>query len=224
MSMMLASHAEYAAAATEVKLRPLAPPITKQLSFSSAAYQRGRFCALVAAASPTARKQSGRRAPAAARHQCQHRRATSSCDLPQSGLEVLYEEHGFRRYSSTSRASLSYLAAIHHNHAPVCLYPPSAHDIVAALWPSGPTAAGTFGNSVPRTKRRAQATLQLSAAPARMVVLVSAAPDPVNQGQLLGLYRLFINGVNVGIGPGRGKLNLANHPSASVYDRIEVPT
>ena len=42
MPMMLASHAEYAAAATEVNLRPLAPQVSKQLSFSSAAYQRGR--------------------------------------------------------------------------------------------------------------------------------------------------------------------------------------
>ena len=43
----------------------------------------------------------------------------------------------------TSRASLPYLAAIHHNRAAVCLN--VAH--TAALWPSGPT--GTFGNSVP---------------------------------------------------------------------------
>ena len=35
MPMMLASHAEYAAAATEVNLRPLAPQVSKQLSFSS---------------------------------------------------------------------------------------------------------------------------------------------------------------------------------------------
>ena len=50
----------------------------------------------------------------------------------------------------TSRASLPYLAAIHHSHATVCLY--VAH--ITALWPSGPT--GTFGNSVLCTKCRAQ--------------------------------------------------------------------
>ena len=44
----------------------------------------------------------------------------------------------------TSRASLPYLAVIHHNHAAVCLY--VAH--ITALWPSGPT--GTFGNLEPR--------------------------------------------------------------------------
>jgi hypothetical protein len=66
-------------------------------------------------------------------------------------------------------------------------------------------------------------TFALQASPARMVVLVSAAPDPINQGQLLGMYKLYINGVLVGMGPGRGQLNQHSHPFASVYDVIEVP-
>ena len=42
-------------------------------------------------------------------------------------------------------------------------------------------------------------TLRLRTAPSRMTVLVSAAPDAINQGQLLGRYRLFVNGVYVAV-------------------------
>jgi alpha-L-rhamnosidase len=66
-------------------------------------------------------------------------------------------------------------------------------------------------------------TLRLRTAPSRMTVLVSAAPDAINQGQLLGRYRLFVNGVYVAVGPGRGDHNLRAHPTDSVLDRIEVP-
>lgn len=66
-------------------------------------------------------------------------------------------------------------------------------------------------------------TLQLNAVAATMKVMVSAAPDPVNQGQLLGLYRLFVNGVHVAIGPGRGNLNMNSNPNATVFDSVDVP-
>ena len=73
-------------------------------------------------------------------------------DLGHAGLEVLYEEQDFRRYSSTSRASLPYLAA-HTSYLTVLQYV-YTWLILQFCGRSGPT--GTFGNSVPPTKRRTQ--------------------------------------------------------------------
>ena len=66
------------------------------------------------------------------------------------GFEVLYEEHDFRRYQSGQRAlfSGSHIITV-LQYAYVYMWP-----ILHFCGRSGPT--GTFGNSVPRTKRRAQ--------------------------------------------------------------------
>ena len=67
------------------------------------------------------------------------------------------------------------------------------------------------------------ATLNLSAPAAAMTVLVSAAPDVKNAGRTLALYRLYVNGIFLGIGPGRGDGPVSPEMSEAVYDRIEVP-
>ena len=64
------------------------------------------------------------------------------------------------------------------------------------------------------------ATMSLSASAAKMTVLVSAAPDIKNDGKTLALYRLYVNGVFTGIGPGRGEGTLS---TSAVYDVIDVP-
>ena len=60
----------------------------------------------------------------------------------------------------------------------------------------------------------------LSASIAKMTVLVSAAPDIKNDGRTLALYRLYVNGVFVTIGPGRGSGTLN---TSAVYDVVDVP-
>ena len=42
------------------------------------------------------------------------------------------------------------------------------------------------------------------AKPAGMTVLVGASPDVTHGGKTLALYKLYVNGFFVGIGPGRG--------------------
>ena len=59
--------------------------------------------------------------------------------------------------------------------------------------------------------------------PKRMTVLVSAAPDVKNGGKVLALYKLFVNGIFVGIGPGRGEGPVSQSAHVGVYDTIEVP-
>ena len=65
-------------------------------------------------------------------------------------------------------------------------------------------------------------TMRLAATPAKMTIAVSAAPDIKNGGKVLALYRVFVNGVFLGIGPGRSE----QHQSVltlPLYDQIDVP-
>eukprot|EP00931_Biecheleriopsis_adriatica_P003616 TRINITY_DN105414_c0_g1_i1.p1 TRINITY_DN105414_c0_g1~~TRINITY_DN105414_c0_g1_i1.p1 ORF type:complete len:845 (-),score=124.72 TRINITY_DN105414_c0_g1_i1:52-2586(-) len=66
-------------------------------------------------------------------------------------------------------------------------------------------------------------TLQLGSAPSRMRALVSAAQDNADQQKVLALYRLFVNGVAVTMGPGRGVLPVSMLSTEAVFDIIEVP-
>ncbi len=63
----------------------------------------------------------------------------------------------------------------------------------------------------------------LAAKPAGMTVLVGASPDVTHGGKTLALYKLYVNGFFVGIGPGRGDGSTDNPAANAVYDRIEVP-
>ena len=60
----------------------------------------------------------------------------------------------------------------------------------------------------------------LSAPIAKMTVLVSAAPDIKNDGRTLALYRLYVNGFFISIGPGRGSGTVN---TSAVYDLVDVP-
>jgi len=71
------------------------------------------------------------------------------------------------------------------------------------------------------------ATIKLNTAAYSMIILVSAVPDSTRQQKYLSKYRLFVNGINTGIGPGRPDVSInAQTPgsTATVFDRIEVPT
>ena len=59
--------------------------------------------------------------------------------------------------------------------------------------------------------------------PERMKVIVSAAPDSKNGGKVLALYKLYVNGIAVGIGPGRGEGQVSKSASVILYDEILVP-
>jgi hypothetical protein len=103
--------------------------------------------------------------------------------------------------------------------------PPGLHAFsndTAALWHTT-TTSGSAGKVSPNYVLLRPPTLRLMEAPAGMAVLVSAAPDPVNQGQLLGRYRLFVNGVHVAVGPGRSDRNLIESPADAAFDRVTVP-
>jgi len=72
-------------------------------------------------------------------------------------------------------------------------------------------------------------TQNLSRRVARMVLLVSAAQDNGDKQQTLAMYRLFVNGIAMGMGPGRGEQPLvtgrgAPIHTAPIFDTIEVPT
>lgn len=57
-------------------------------------------------------------------------------------------------------------------------------------------------------------------------VLVSASPDMLVQNKILGLYKLYVNGIVVGVGPGRGDAHQTPTPGRgdnAVYDDIQVP-
>lgn len=69
-------------------------------------------------------------------------------------------------------------------------------------------------------------TLKLGSPPATMRVLVSASPDMLVQNKILGLYKLYVNGIVVGVGPGGGDAHQTPTPGRgdnAVYDDIQVP-
>ena len=66
-------------------------------------------------------------------------------------------------------------------------------------------------------------TVHLNETAARMKVLVSAAQDNKDQQQVLALYRLFVNGMAVGMGPGRGEVPVSLSSHNAIFDTIDVP-
>lgn len=76
--------------------------------------------------------------------------------------------------------------------------PPLPLRALPAAFATDAEAVWAVGN--PRHVLLRPRTLQLATAAASMRVIVSAAPDYTVQNKILGLYRLFINGIFVAVG------------------------